>query len=110
MFEVDEDGRTCLHCAVFGGSLPVMRYLMDQRGLDLSLRAAVSCGVVHDIVGFVHLIMMLSILCTVWLSKNQRHCYTCSSMHTTHMSIHPHMSCMYHTHKHVSHELATLQQ
>ena len=45
MFEVDEDGRTCLHCAAVVGSLPVMRYLVDQCGFDLSLRAAVSCGV-----------------------------------------------------------------
>ena len=50
MFEVDGDGWTCLHYAVLGGSLPVMRYLMEQCGFDLSLRAAVSCGVVHDIV------------------------------------------------------------
>ena len=49
-FEVDEDGWTCLHWAVGGGSLPVMRYLVDQCGFDLSLRAEVSCGVVHDIV------------------------------------------------------------
>ena len=49
-FELDVDGRTCLHYAVAGGSLPVMRYLVDQCGFDLSLRTAVSCGVVHDIV------------------------------------------------------------
>ena len=50
MFEVDEDGWTCLHYAVWGGSLPVMRYLVDQCGFDVSLRTAVSCRVVHDIV------------------------------------------------------------
>ena len=49
MFEVDEDGRTCLHYAVAGGSLPVMRYLMDQCRSNLSLRDVVSCGVVPDI-------------------------------------------------------------
>ena len=48
MFEVDDYGQTCLHYAVGGGSLPVMRYLVDQCGFDLSLRTAVSCGVVHD--------------------------------------------------------------
>ena len=50
MFEMDEDGWTCLHCAVLSGSLPVMRYLMDQCGFDLSLRAAVSSRVVHLVV------------------------------------------------------------
>ena len=45
MFEVDGDGWTCLHYAVLGGNLPVMRYLVDQCGFDLSLRTAVSCGV-----------------------------------------------------------------
>ena len=50
MFDMTENGRTCLHYAVGGGSLPVMRYLVDQCGFDLSLRAAVSCRVVHDIV------------------------------------------------------------
>ena len=49
MFEEDEDGRTCLHLTVIGGSLPVMRYLVDQCGFDLSLRTSVSCSVVHDI-------------------------------------------------------------
>ena len=48
MFEVDEDSKTCLHYAVEGGSLPVMRYLVDRSGFDLSLRTAVSCRVVHD--------------------------------------------------------------
>ena len=48
MFEMDENGATCLHNAVFGGNLPVMRYLVDQCGFDLSLRTAVSCRVVHD--------------------------------------------------------------
>ena len=48
MFEVDEGGRTCLHYAAVGGSLSVMRYLVDQCGFDLSLRTAVSCRVVHD--------------------------------------------------------------
>ena len=55
MFEMDENGATCLHYAVLGGSLPVMRYLVDQCGFDLSLRTTVSCRVVHDIVLFVHL-------------------------------------------------------
>ena len=50
MFDRTENGGTCLHYAVLGGSLPVMRYLMDQCGFDLSLRITVSCGVVHDIV------------------------------------------------------------
>ena len=50
MFEMDEDGWTCLHYAVEGGSLPVMRYLVDQYGFDLSLKTTVSCGVVHDTV------------------------------------------------------------
>ena len=45
-FEVDEGGRTCLHWAVVAGSLPVMRYLVDQCGFDLSLRIGVSCEVV----------------------------------------------------------------
>ena len=48
MFDVDEDDWTCLHYAVLGGSLPVMRYLVDQCGFVLSLRTAVSGGVVHD--------------------------------------------------------------
>ena len=47
---MDDDGRTCLHYAVLGGSFPVLRYLVDECGFDLSLRTAVSCGVVHDIV------------------------------------------------------------
>ena len=42
MFEVDERGRTCLHYAVLGASLPKLRYLVDQCGFDLSLRTAVS--------------------------------------------------------------------
>ena len=50
MFEMDEHGATCLHCAVISGSLPVLRYLVDQCGFDLSFRIAVSCKVVHDIV------------------------------------------------------------
>ena len=32
----------------------------------------------------------LSILCTVWLSKIQRHCYTCTSIHVMHMITHTH--------------------
>ena len=51
---MDENGTTCLHYAVLGGSLPVLRYLVDQCGFDLSLRTAVSCRVVNDIVLFVH--------------------------------------------------------
>ena len=50
MFEMDEDGWTYLHCAVEDGSLPVMRYLVDQCGFDLSLKTIVSCGVAHDTV------------------------------------------------------------
>ena len=50
MFEVNEHGATCLHYAVVGGSLPVMRYLVDRSGFDLSLRTAVSCRVVHDLI------------------------------------------------------------
>ena len=48
MLEMDDNGQTCLHRAVVGGSFPVMRYLVDQYGFDLSLRYAVSCKVVHD--------------------------------------------------------------
>ena len=48
MFEVDEDDWTCLHYAVLGGSLPVLRYLVDQCGFDLSLRDVLSGRVVHD--------------------------------------------------------------
>ena len=47
-FELDENGRTCLHYAVAGGSLSVMRYLVDQCGFDLSLRAEVSCRLKDD--------------------------------------------------------------
>ena len=49
-----EKGLTCLHYAVWGGSVPVVRYLVDQCGFDLGLRIAVSYGVVrmyvHDTV------------------------------------------------------------
>ena len=41
---MDENGRTCLHYAVWGGSLKVMRYLVDCCKLDLGLRTAVSCA------------------------------------------------------------------
>ena len=44
---MDDHGWTCLHYAVVGGSLPVMRYLVDQYGFDLSVRDVVSCAVVH---------------------------------------------------------------
>ena len=44
---MDEDGFTCLHYAVLGGSIAVMRYLVDQCGFDLKLRTEVSYGVVH---------------------------------------------------------------
>ena len=40
---MDENGRTCLHYAVCGGSLKVMRYLVDWCRFDLGLRTAVSC-------------------------------------------------------------------
>ena len=43
-FEIDENGRTCLHYAVWGGSLKVMRYLVDVCRFDLGLRTAVSCA------------------------------------------------------------------
>ena len=41
-YEMDENGRTCLHYAVWGGSVPVMRYLVDWCRFDLELRTAVS--------------------------------------------------------------------
>ena len=47
---MDEDGLTCLHFAAWGGSLPVMRYLVDQCGFDLSSRTGVSCGLKDDTV------------------------------------------------------------
>ena len=51
---VDEKGWTCLHFAVWDGSVPVVRYLVDQCGFDLGIRTAVSYGVVrayvHDTV------------------------------------------------------------
>ena len=47
MFEMDENGLTCLHHAVRGGSVPVVRYLVDQCGFDLRLRTAVSYGMAH---------------------------------------------------------------
>ena len=50
MFEMDDNGQTCLHVAVIVGSLPVMRYLVDQCRCDLSLRDVVSCVLVHNIV------------------------------------------------------------
>ena len=59
-FELDEYGRTCLHYAVEGGSLPVMRYLVDQCGFDLSLRTAVSCGLTDDTVCVHHCMVALS--------------------------------------------------
>ena len=49
-FELDVDGWTCLHYAVIGGSLPVMRYLVDQCGFHPSLRTGVSCGLKDDTV------------------------------------------------------------
>ena len=45
---------------------------------------------------------MLSILCTVWLSKIQRHCHTCTSMHITHTITHTPTHVI-----HISHKLAT---
>ena len=56
---MDENGATCLHYAVGGASLPVLRYLMDECGFDLSLRTAVSCRVVNDIVLFVRVTNIL---------------------------------------------------
>ena len=49
-FEMDENGLTCLHWAVLGGSLPMVRYLVDQCGFDLKSRTAVSYGMVHGTV------------------------------------------------------------
>ena len=43
-FEMDENGRTCFHYAVWGGSLKVMRYLVDWCNFDPGLRTAVSCN------------------------------------------------------------------
>ena len=54
MFTLDETGFTCLHCAVLGGSVPVMRYLVDQCGFDLRLRTDVSFGVVRTYVHDMH--------------------------------------------------------
>ena len=49
---MNENDWTCLHYAVQGGSVPMVRYLVDQCGFDLGLRTAVSYGVVctyvHD--------------------------------------------------------------
>ena len=42
---MDENDWTCLHHAVAGGSVPVVRYLVDQCGFDLGLKTGVSCGV-----------------------------------------------------------------
>ena len=42
MFDMNENGVICLHCAVVGGTLPVMKYLVDQYEIDLSLRSTVS--------------------------------------------------------------------
>ena len=68
MFEVDEENMTCLHCAVIGGSLPVMRYIVDQCGFDLSLRAAVSYEVVHDLIhpsiDFYKIYIPCTLICT----------------------------------------------
>ena len=47
---MDVNGFTCLHAAVQGGSLPVMRYLVDQCGFDLGSRTGVSCGLKDDTV------------------------------------------------------------
>ena len=47
---MDEDGWTCLHYAVWGGSVPVVKYLVDQCGFDLGLATAVSYRVVHTYV------------------------------------------------------------
>ena len=44
---MNDRGWTCLHYAVVGGSLPVMRYLVDQCGFDLNMRDVVSYVVVH---------------------------------------------------------------
>ena len=43
-------GSTCLHRAVVGGSVPMVRYLVDQCGFDLELRIEVSYGVVRTYV------------------------------------------------------------
>ena len=49
--ELDDNKLTCLHWAILGGSLPVVRYLADQCGQDLlGLKAKVSYEMVHDTV------------------------------------------------------------
>ena len=47
---MNEYGQTCLHHAVEGGSVPMVKYLVDQCGFDLGLRTAVSYGVVRTYV------------------------------------------------------------
>ena len=42
---MDENGWTCLHHAVAGGSDPVVKYLVSKWGFDLNARTGVSCGV-----------------------------------------------------------------
>ena len=42
---MDENGWTCLHHAVGGGSVPVVKYLVDQCRFDLNERTGVSCEV-----------------------------------------------------------------
>ena len=109
---MDDNGQTCLHRAVVGGSLPVMRYLVDQYGFDLSLRYAVSCKVVHDSVWFVHYDVVFDVQ---YYYPRFRCCHTCTSIHTYHTQSHihphnhiePHTLYMYHTHTHVSPKLAT---
>ena len=49
-FGADKNGLTCLHWAVLGGSLTVVRYLVDKCEPDLGSKTKVSYGMVHDTV------------------------------------------------------------
>ena len=106
MFEVNEHGLTCLHYAVFGSSLPVMRYLVDQCGFDLSLSAAVSCRVIHDRV--IHSLRRF-VFDVQYVYSRFRQCYAHALQYILHTRshIHPHTSYMYHTHTHIPHKLTT---
>ena len=104
MFEVDKDDWSCVHYAVVGGSLPVMRYLVDQCGFDLSLRIAVSYGVVYAIVWFVHLRCYL-----FYVQYGYSGTATRALQYTLHILDHTynHTRCTCITHIHTSHKLAT---
>ena len=47
-FESDNDGNTCLHCAAQKGYLAVMKYLIDEYGLDPGTGNKVGYCVLHD--------------------------------------------------------------